>query len=63
VSLEGIAYLLIKMLIGLVRDSVMQCFCHSCNVPVMWTSGKYVTHFGNKKNEILLLLLLLLFEV
>jgi hypothetical protein len=33
------------MLIGLVRDSVMQCFCHSCNVPVMWTSGKYVTHY------------------
>lgn len=23
------------MLIGLVRDSVMQCFCHSCRAPVL----------------------------
>lgn len=25
----------IIMLIGLVRDSVMQCFCHSCRAPVL----------------------------
>uniref|UniRef100_A0A182JEK7 Uncharacterized protein n=1 Tax=Anopheles atroparvus TaxID=41427 RepID=A0A182JEK7_ANOAO len=23
------------MLIGLVRDSVMQCFCHTCRAPVL----------------------------
>lgn len=27
------------MIIGLVRDSVMQCFCHSCRVPVLPTVG------------------------
>lgn len=32
----------IIMLIGLVRDSVMQCFCHSCRAPVLPAGWKRV---------------------
>lgn len=29
-----------NMLIGLVRDSVMQCFCHTCRTPTILPNGK-----------------------
>lgn len=29
------------MLITLVRDSVMQCFCHTCRAPVMPAGSKF----------------------
>lgn len=33
------------MLIGLVRDSVMQCFCHTCRAPVLPAAGNYIYFF------------------
>ncbi|XP_026468690.1 tropomyosin-1 isoform X3 [Ctenocephalides felis] len=29
------------MLINLVRDSVLQCFCHTCKVPIMPAAGRH----------------------
>ena len=34
------------MLITLVRDSVLQCFCHTCRVPVMPAGSKYFLFYS-----------------
>lgn len=33
------------MLIGLVRDSVRQCFCHSCKAPLGIVGESLIRHF------------------